>query len=127
MEMIYKMIQLKFKEMETILFSSDNATLKYAEEDDMEGGVISTIDYEVELNDNGGDYIGGDFIFEIDEALKVFGFTNVDELIAYCKQIIKGETDAKQMWDKIKNDFESHDIEVSPDEYEGGDNFMTNI
>lgn len=127
MEMIYKMIQLKFKEMETILFSSDNATLKYAEEDDMEGGVISTIDYEVELNDNGGDYIGGDFIFEIDEALKVYGFTNVDELIAYCKQIIKGETDAKQMWDKIKNDFESHDIEVSPDEYEGGDNFMTNI
>lgn len=112
--------------METILFSSDNATLKYVEEDDMEGGVISTIDYEVELNDN-GDYIGGDFIFEMDDALQAYGFTNVDELIAYCKQIINAGTDAKQMWDKIKNDFESHGIDVSPDEYEGGYNFMTNI
>ncbi len=112
--------------MEKILFKSENATLKYVEEDDIEDGVISTIDYEVELNDN-GDYIGGDFIFEIDEALKAYGFANVDELIAYCKQIIKDNTDAKQMWDKIKNDFESHDIEVSPDEYEGGYNFMTNI
>ncbi len=112
--------------METILFSSDNATLKYVEEDDMEGGVISTIDYEVELNDN-GDYIGGDFIFEMDDALKAYGFTNVDELIAYCRQIIKGNTDAKQIWDKIKDDFEAHDIDVSRDEYEGGYNFMTNI
>lgn len=112
--------------MEKIIFSSDNATLKYGEIDDMEDGAISTIDYEVELNDN-RDYIGGDFIFEMDEALKAYGFTNVDELIAYCKQIIKDDTDAKQMWDKIKNDFESHDIEVSPDEYEVGYNFMTNI
>lgn len=112
--------------METILFSSDRVTLKYVEDNDMEDGVISTIDYEIELNDK-GDYIGGDFIFEMDEALKAYGFTKVDELIAYCKQIIKGDTDAKQMWDKIKNDFESHNIDVSPDEYEGGYNYMTNI
>ena len=112
--------------MEITIYNSENATLKYVEDDDMEDGVMSTIDYEVELNDN-GDYIGGDFIFEMDDALKTYGFTNVDELIAYCKQIIKGDKDAKQMWNKIKNDFESHDIEVSPDEYEGGDNFMTNI
>ena len=112
--------------METILFSSDRVTLKYVEDNDMEDGVISTIDYEIELNDN-GDYIGGGFIFEMDEALKAYGFTIVDELIAYCKQIIKGDTDAKQMWDKIKNDFESHNIDVSPDEYEGGYNYMTNI
>lgn len=111
---------------EILLFSSENATLKYELIDDMEDGVISTIDYEVELNDN-GDYIGGDFIFEMDDALKAYGFTNVDELIAYCKQIIKGDTDAKQMWNKIKNDFESHNIDVSPDEYEGGYNYMTNI
>jgi len=124
---IYKQFNLSFKEMEAILlFSSDNATLKYEEIDDMEGGVIPSIDYEVELNDN-GDYIGGDFIFEIDEALKAYGFTKVDELVAYCKQIIKDDTDVKQMWDKLKNDFEAHDIDVSPDEYEGGDNFMTNI
>lgn len=112
--------------METILFSSDRVTLKYVEDNDKEDGVISTIDYEIELNDK-GDYIGGDFIFEMDEALKAYGFTKIDELIAYCKQIIKGDTDAKQMWDKIKNDFESHNIDVSPDEYEGGYNFMTNI
>lgn len=109
--------------MEIIIFCSDNATLKYVE---MEEDEITTIEYEVELNDN-GDYIGGDFIFEMDVALKAYGYTNLDELIAYCKQIIKGDKDAKQMWDKIKNDFESHGIEVSLDEYEGGDNFMTNI
>ena len=109
-----------------LLFSTDNATLKYEEIEDMEDGVFSTIDYEVNLNAN-GDYFGGDFIFEINEALKAYGFSNVDELIAHCKKIIKGDTDAKQMWDKIKNDFESHNIDVSPDEYEGGYNFMTNI
>lgn len=112
--------------MDTILFSSENAILKYAETDDLEGGVIPTIEYEVELNDN-GDFISGDFIFEINEALKAYGFTIIDELLAYCKQIIKGDTGAKQMWYKIKNDFESHDIDVSPDEYEGGNAFMTNL
>ena len=109
--------------MEITIFSSDKATLKYVE---MEEDEITTIDYEVQLNNN-GDFIGGDFIFEMDDALKAYRFTNVDELIAYCKQIIKGDKDAKQMWNKIKNDFESYDIEVSPDEYEGGDNFMSNI
>lgn len=112
--------------MDKILFNSENATLKYVEIDDMDGGIIPTIEYEVELNDN-GDFIGGNLVFEMDDALRAYGFTNIDELIAYCKQIIKGDTDAKQMWDRIKNDFESHDIEVSPDEYEGGYNFMTNI
>lgn len=107
------------KDKEELLFSSDNATLKYEEIDDMEDEVISSIDYEVELNDN-GDYIGGDFIFEVDEALKAYEFTNIDELLTYCKQIIKDDTDVKQMWDKLKNDFESHNIKVSPDEYEGG-------
>ena len=107
------------KEKEELLFSSENAILKYTEIDDFKGSVISSIDYEVELNDN-RDYIGGDFIFEVDEALKAYGFTNIDELLAYCKQTIKGDTDAKQMWNKIKNDFESHDIKISPDEYEGG-------
>ena len=112
--------------MKKIIFESEYATLKYEEIDDMEDGIISTIDYEVELNDN-GDFIGGGFIFEMDDALKAYGFTNAEDLIAYCKQIIKGGTDAKQMWNKIKDDFESHDIDVSPDEYEGGYNFMTNI
>ncbi len=109
--------------MEIMIYKSKNAELKYVE---MEEDEITTIDYEDKLNDN-GDLIGGDFIFEIDEALKAYGFTNVDELVTYCKQIINGDLDAKQMWKRIKDDFESHDIEVSPDEYEGGYNFMTNI
>ena len=112
--------------MEQIIYSTDNATLKYSETDDIEGGVIPTIEYEVELNDN-GDYIGGDFIFEMDEALKAYNYTTIDELIVYCKQLINGVEDVRQMWMKIKDDFETHKIDVSPDEYEGGYNFMTNI
>lgn len=107
--------------MDTIIFSSENAILKYAETDDLEGSVIPTIDYEVELNGN-GDYIGGDFIFEMDEALNSYNFTTVDELITHCKHLINGVDDVRQMWMIIKDDFEAHKIDVSPDEYEGGYN-----
>ena len=107
--------------MEVSIFENDNAILKYVDEDD-----ITSIDYEVETNDD-GDYIGGDFLFKQDDALKAYGFSNNEELISYCKQLIKGGQDVEEMWHIIMDAFEAHGIDVSPDEYEGGSNFMTNI
>lgn len=107
--------------METIIYEVENATLKYDEEDE-----FTSIDYEVETNDD-GDFIGGNFLFEQDDALNAYGFSNNKELISYCKQLIKGSQDVEEMWHKIMDDFEAHGIDVSPDEYEGGSNFMTNI
>lgn len=107
--------------METFIYEVENATLKYVDEDD-----FTSIDYEIETNED-GDFIGGNFLFEQDDALKAYGFSNNKELITYCKQLIKGNQDVEEMWHTIMDDFEAHGIDVSPDEYEGGSNFMTNI
>lgn len=107
--------------MEKLIFKSSNAILKYVEDDD-----ITSIDYEVEENAD-GDFIGGNFLFEKDEALKAYGFSDVEELIPYCKRLVLNIEDVEMKWHTIMADFELHNIDVSPDEYEGGSDFMTNI
>jgi len=108
--------------MERIIYSSATTSLKYVEEEDD----ITSIDYQMEVNDE-GDFIGGDFLFDKKEVFMMYHFASIDDLIEYCKHIIKGATDVKQMWKIILDDFKSHYIDVSPDEYEGGQDFMTNF
>lgn len=108
--------------MEKTIFSSDSAFVKYVEEEDD----LTSIDYQMEVNDE-GDFIGGDFLFDKKEVFMMYNFASIDDLVEYCKHIIKGASDVKQMWQIILDDFKSHYIDVSPDEYEGGQDFMTNI
>ena len=108
--------------MERIIFSSDNAYLKYVEEEED----LTSIDYQIYLDDN-GDFIGGDFLFDKKEVFMMYHFSTIDDLAVYCKHIINGVDDVKEMWTIILNDFKNHYIDVNPDEYEGGADVMTNI
>lgn len=99
--------------MEKIIYKTEKDTLKYVEDDD-----ITSIEYELIIGEQ-GEFCGGDFIFDKEEALKKYNCFNVDGLVSYCKSILNNEMDIKENWKKIAKDFKSHGVEINADEYEG--------
>lgn len=101
--------------MEKIIYENKDVVLKYVEDED-----ITSIDYEIILNDRGY-FMAGDFIFNKEEVMKVYNCFDVDGLISYCRTIISKELGVKENWEKIARDFKSHGVVINADEYEGFD------
>ena len=102
--------------MEKIIYKTEKATLKYVEDEE-----ITSIDYEIKLNDRGY-FMSGDFMFNKEKSLKAYNCFNADGLISYCRTIVSEELGVKENWEKIARDFKSHGVEINSAEYEGSEN-----